>query len=228
MKVRIFLAALLLLVSPLISLTGFSQGTATLHVFAMPGFPDLPADTVYEQNSYTFTIDVANNTNSMVQGLDIKVRVDNMIDTLISSPATTMQSNDTTSIIVAGYNFTQPLFKVGNNIVVVWPVVNGATLPVDSFITIVHFVPLTSLNNPESEAPGIRLHPVPAHSILKLETQDNKMVEYVRIFDVKGRLVVEENYPANSKLDVSGLPSGLYILEAIIEGYPVRRKFIRE
>ncbi len=229
MNNRIFIAALFLVANLLISRQGISQGTTTLHVIDMPGFPDLPQDTVYEQNTYAFNIVIANNTNMMVAGgLSVEIKVDSITTTLISSPATQIQAGDTTTLIVPVYNFTQPQFKVGNNIVVVWPAVNGSLIPVDSFITNVFFIPLSSLGTHDPASPQLLLYPVPASGQLHFETSSGNTVEYVRIFDMSGHLVVDSIMPENRNIDISGLEKGLYIIEAVMDGRIIRKKFLRD
>ncbi len=68
-----------------------------------------------------------------------------------------------------------------------------------------------------SSLPGndISVFPNPAHEILHIEiTSDDEMSGLIRIFDFQGRLVLEKgNHSWKGNIDITGLPSGKYILK---------------
>jgi len=229
MTTRHLFAVLLLVVCVFSFSQVKSQGTATLHVSDMPGFPDLPQDTAYEQVTYSFDIKLKNNSNVIVDSsLQIMIKVDTTIMVLVANPLSApLVPGDSTIISVPSYDFTQPTYKVGNNIVVVWPVVNGLVIPVDSFVTIVHFVPLMSLAAIESPQPTFQVYPIPATTTLHLDFGDVKLVEQVRIYAASGQLVCIYQDVRKNAIDISALDKGLYFIDATMKGVSVRRKFLK-
>ena len=230
MKKRGLFSILVLILSIFYVLPGKSQGTATLKVTALADFPDLPADTAYEGVSYIFNIMLKNNTNDSISSqVSINLQVDSIILPIAStSPTFILHSGDSVIIPVTQYNFTQPQYKMGNNIVVVWPVVNGLVVPIDSFITDVYFVPLNSLVNNELTDPAFQIYPIPASDFLEMEMENYNQVEYVRIFSPTGQLVKEFQTENRQRIDISFLRNGMYICEVKMDGMIVRRKFIKK
>lgn len=228
MTTRHFLIALLLVVCTFSFHNVKAQGTATLHVADMPGYPDLPQDTAYEQNTYNFDINLVNGTNLIINSsVTIMLKVDTTFATLVNNPAMAINPGDSISISIAGYNFSPSQYKAGNNIVVVWPVVNGLVLPVDSFITNVHFVPLTSVDGIDLNEPVFNMFPVPANTTLNLDFGKSILVEQVRIYSASGQLVRTCRSTGKNEIDISSLDSGLYFVEAIFNGVAVRKKFVK-
>jgi hypothetical protein len=229
MKIRHLVTALFLVLSLCYSLQGKSQGTATLHVQSMPGFPDLPLDSAYEGQTYSFDMLIVNNTSSFINSTVLfNMRVDSITTVFLTNPQTAMAPGDTLTINVPVYNFTQPQFKLGNNIVVVWPVVNGMVVPADSFFTNVFFVPLNSLGEFNPSEPAFHMFPVPANNTLQLDFVSIKHAEYVRIYAISGQLDREIPITKEDQIDISFLNPGIYVLEVVADGKSTRRKFIKQ
>jgi hypothetical protein len=201
---------------------------SAVYVQSLVNFPDLPSDTAYEGQSYNFDVVVFNGTNSVVTGnLFIYMDVDSVLITL-GSPALQVNINpgDTLIVPVTGFNFTQPQFKIGNNIVVVWPVVaSGIFYPIDSLYTEVFFVPLNSTGLPHSNSPETGIYPNPVKDRLFWSAPNGKAPERVRIFDTRGSVVRDLTKP--EEIQVSDLPVGLYFIELYWDDYILREKFFK-
>lgn len=208
---------------------GRSQGALGLKIIAMPGFPVIPQDSVYEGQSYTFDILLVNNSGATLNTpIDINFRVDSISGVAFTVAQPVIGVNDTATFTITGYNFNQPQFKLGNNIVVVWPVVNGLSIPVDTFYAEVYFIPLTSLDGNSLDKTLLGIYPVPSHSDLYLKLNSNDIVEYVRIYTMEGRLVAEQRYLSDGNIDIRHLRKGTYILEALVNGKLSRARFLKQ
>jgi hypothetical protein len=221
-----FLATVLFVLT--LSVSGWSQGATGLKVLVMPGFPIAPQDTAYEGQQYTFTITLVNNSGTVINApIDVHLKVDSVDSILGTYQAPALGINDTASFTISGYNFTQPQYKVGNNIVVVWPVVNGLALPIDTFFADVFFVPLSSLTDNNLNYNKIALFPNPAQTFLQLKINSNDQVGYVRIYSTDGKLILSQIPFIGNPFDIRDLSKGTYIFEAELNGHIIRRKFIR-
>lgn len=126
-----------------------------------------------------------------------------------------------------GYVFDTTFFRPGNNVVVVWPY-STQLIQVDSTTIDLYLITLTGLA--EAGVVPVSLSPVPARDILTIKTGHSAPIEYVRIFDVKGR-----QWPVRSDgtdngyiLYLEGLPAGHFILETGFRNNPpTRSRFIR-
>ncbi len=229
MKTRHLVAALFLVLSLCTSTQSKAQGVASLYISDMPGFPDLPQDSAFEGIPYTYDIILINNTNIFINtNVSLVMKVDSSTSTFFTNPQPGISPGDTVTLTVSGFNFTQPFFKVGNNIVVVWPVVNGLMVPIDTFQTDVHFVPLNSLGGIDLTEPAFHLFPVPSNEFLQLDVMGDEVVEYVRIYTISGQLIREIPAAEKKQIDIRFLNHGVYILEISANGKSSRRKFIKQ
>lgn len=74
--------------------------------------------------------------------------------------------------------------------------------------------PFTSLFSPAADAEPLVINPNPVSGICRLSGLPADVVIQVRLVDVKGRLVMEMNGPANPTLDLGALPQGVYTVIA--------------
>ncbi len=205
-----------------------AQGFITLKITSMPGYPALPADSAYEGISYNFDMVLVNNSSTPINSsVTIFFRIDSITNPVITTSPVGIPPNDSTVISVTQYNFTQPFYKVGNNIVVVWPMVNGTFVPVDTTYKDVYFIPLTSVGNPEVQGPGIQIYPSPTTDFINLDVPPDQHVEHVRIFDSIGKLTREIIPGQQRKLDVSFLKPGIYFLEISGQNYTDCLRFVK-
>lgn len=205
-----------------------AQGTTGLQVTQMAGYPVLP-DTAYEGVSYTVTLKVNNNSNIAINGgVNIVLKADSGSVTLTSFAGLVLLPGDSTTTLIQTYNFDTQTYKAGNNIVVVWPVVQGApAFPVDTFFTQVYFVPLASLNAPEVEAIKFAMYPNPATSELKIVPAAEEPLEYVRILMPDGRQVTQLLPLGDGFIDIRRLNPGIYFLEASSKNKRGIKRFIK-
>ncbi len=229
MKLRHISTAIFLLITTLSVAPIQGQVLNALRVSAMPLFPDLPQDTAYEGQTYTFELEVINNSNIFINNsVSFDMEVDSGTVTFLTNPQTTLPPGDTIYLTVTPFNFQPPLFKAGNNIVVVWPVVNGIAVPVDSFVTNVFFIPLNSVGGGELTDNLFNLHPNPVNDQLQLYVRDPELVEYVRIYAFTGQMVSNIAFQKSGFINVSHLSRGIYILEVNLNGKMIRRKFLKQ
>ena len=127
-----------------------------------------------------------------------------------------------------GFTFDSSYFKVGNNVVVVWPVATASVALIDSITQNVYVNTLSGLPHAEVAEPA--LYPVPARETLVVRPADGSRIERVRIFDIEGREVpVRQSTNGVGEIIVflEGLPSGPYILESITShSIPFRSRFM--
>jgi hypothetical protein len=224
---KYLLQAVIVFLFCLVSSTNLrAQGTATLSVISLPNYPD----TAYEGQSYSFDILVVNNTNFTVNiPVFINIEVDSTTAVLDSVMQPLILPGDSLTLTVTNYDFSPNFYKAGNNIVVVWPVVNGApVIPTDSLFTDVFFVPLNSIANPIPSESSYIAYPVPSNDYLYVSIPPGVMPEHVRIYSAEGRLVKQEFIFRDGYFDIHGLAAGHYFLE-IATGFQTQRiRFIRQ
>jgi hypothetical protein len=210
-----------------LSLAGDVKGQGSLGVTALQGFPDLPADTAFEGQLYTFDIVLSNSATGVVQGpVAINMRIDSTVFILdtISNPVLGG------STIVKTYNnfsFTQPTFKTGNNIVVVWPSINNSTVPIDTFYTTVHFVPLLSSPVAELDNIDITAYPNPVSDYLMIGVPANTIIRRYQVFDTSGRLVMSEPFTGDL-IDLHELDRGYYIVRLYADDREWRVRLLKQ
>jgi|GEM_PF-2752542 len=209
-----FLAPLILWIC--LSLQGYGQ--TGLKVDSLLNFPSLP-DTalqgvVYDSievrvhnfsiNPFTGSVEVYMMSDSLQQ-VDI---LRNDSNTIFTIPP----GGDTTLRALPGIVFNPGNFAAGDNIVVVWPHLR-TTFPVDSFYIHVHYTLVSGIDDPLAEN-GIVLSPVPAWQILGFTYTKPESIEQVRIFDSKGRLMLDSTVPLQT-LDVTSYPAGVYYVSIL-------------
>lgn len=170
---------------------------------------------------YTGTLQIAYQTQQPVMGTVGYLYFNN-------APIT-LNAGDSIPLIPGnGFNFDSTVFKMGNNVVVVWPVATSITAIIDTGTYVVWVSTPTGL--PRTEVPEPSIYPIPAKDHLIVKPQEGSHIERVRIFDVRGREI-----PARHTSDsdggyiiyLEGLPSGTYILESVfINDIPVRSRFL--
>ena len=80
------------------------------------------------------------------------------------------------------------------------------------------------INSPSATA-AIQLYPNPVNSELNIST--SARIDQARILGTDGQLMMERKSSA-TRIDVSKLPAGVYILELSAEGQISRNKFIKD
>ncbi len=207
-----------------------SNAQVRLSVQSLYNYPD----TAYNGLSITPVIIVKNTGNVPFQGvIQIAVGLDSAtVQYLYSgSNVVSILPNDTVSLIggpggSTTYTFDSSFYRVGNNVVVVWPV-SSAFLLVDTLHTNVYF----TLNQIQSirENDGIKgliAYPNPAIDYIQLYSPEITL-EYVRIYDLSGRTIL--NLPANdgndTRIPIEAIQPGVYIIE--VESSKKTRSLLR-
>ncbi len=84
----------------------------------------------------------------------------------------------------------------------------------------------TGLNESEYST-NLNLFPNPARD--KIQLQSSGIVEFIEVFDLSGRKVIEKHFPAGIKdpeVVLSDLKSGMYVCKVVMNGKTFIRKFI--
>jgi hypothetical protein len=120
-------------------------------------------------------------------------------------------------------------YRIGNNVIVIWPILSNGGMSRDTLRDTVFilnsYVGINKLNVTNL----FNLYPNPAHSVFSIgnESPGIRLVEEVRILDLKGRLV--RNFLKQDVVDVGDLPKGIYLVEVLFSNGSVgRRKLMME
>lgn len=196
--------------------SGIKAQQFDISVESIMGFP---SQAHYNQ-SYNFIVFLHNIGNTDYQGsLYIAFHTDssNVIDTGSFDSAVTvnipMGSFD--SVNVSGFYFDPQTFKLGGNVVVVWPVSsNGSQIMVtDSFYTVVEILGYAGISDIYQSYVNNNIYPVPACEELFLpQNIAENSIEHVRIIDVLGRTKILLKHSSKS-VSVTELDNGFYFLE---------------
>ncbi|TAK43318.1 MAG: T9SS type A sorting domain-containing protein [Saprospiraceae bacterium] len=83
---------------------------------------------------------------------------------------------------------------------------------------------------PVGDNSPIKLYPNPTGGHLTVEAQKGKAIGAVKIYDLQGRRLVNEEYglgKASLSFDLSGQPQGMYFCSALVGGVWVTRQFVK-
>lgn len=175
----------------------------------------------YGGPSYSFDIKVSNLGNTPYNGsFELMYLTDKMIanqdsaavfypnQQLILNPANILQFTDSNFVFD-----TTSSFKVGGNIVVVWPrSTSGMAFTPDTFRTVVYVWPYYAGLAEQDNKTIVSTYPNPVSNYLSIKGSDSSTpVEEVRICDLLGNSVLNENYTQNP-INVSALKNGIYML----------------
>lgn len=174
-------------------------------------------DTINLNDSFTHTIIVQNKsavsltgTIYLVAAVDTSGFFINSIDTVGTASVTNFGLNDTVGITYTeNYTFSNG-YKIGGNIVVVWPIANFGSTADTLFENIFINYPL-SISSIIGLDKQLLIYPNPAKDYIYFKNNNQKIdFKQVRIVDVYGRTVYSEKY--HSKIDISHFSKGIYFL----------------
>ncbi len=209
----------LILITLLVSIsTAEVHAQVKLTIQSLYNYPD----TAYNGLSIQPVIIVKNTGNVPFQGVvQIAVGLDSStIQYLYSSNnVVSILPNDTVSFVggPAGsttYTFDSTFYRVGHNVVVVWPV-SSAFVLVDTLHTNVYFTinQLQGIRENE-EIKGLVAYPNPAIDYIQLYSPEISL-EYVRVYDLSGRTIL--NHPVSdgneTRIPIDAIQPGIYIME---------------
>lgn len=138
------------------------------------------------------------------------------VDTVGSVNVVNFGLNDSVLINLSDSVSQQNGFRIGGNIVVVWPVADGL-LTLDTFNTTIYVIPLlTSINENKALLNQFTIYPNPTQSniFIKNNLTETK-IKHVRIYGIRGELIFVSITTNN--IDVSNLPKGTYFLKIELE-----------
>lgn len=79
------------------------------------------------------------------------------------------------------------------------------------------------------EKQDIKLHPNPTNQTLTVQLVNGEQAQEILVYDQKGSLLIHRKHASNvTKLDVSGLKSGIYIVNVTTEAGKYQSVFVRE
>lgn len=174
-------------------------------------------DTINLNDNYNHTITVQNKSAIPYTGnIKLYAAIDSA-GTIISADSvgvvfvSNFGLNDTVSI---SYNENYTLlndYKLGGNIVVVWPIADFATTA-DSLSKNVYIKNPISVSETFLINDDLLIYPNPVKNNLFIKNIHRKTdVKQVRIFDIHGKLVLKDHY--SSPFNVELLGTGIYFLE---------------
>ena len=193
--------------------------------------PSLP-DTINLNDNYNHTVIIQNKNATAYTGIIYLIAavdtggVLNSIDTVGTANVTSFGMSDTVSIF---YNETYTFlngYKLAGNIVVVWPIANTGSTSDSLFKNVFILNPSAIDENSESEN-TILIYPNPAKDFIILKNINSKnIIKQVRIFNLNGQLVCHKKM--KTKIDISQLPKGVYILRIGLKEEEIHYKLIKE
>ncbi|MGE0562147.1 MAG: T9SS type A sorting domain-containing protein [Flavobacteriales bacterium] len=150
----------------------------------------------------------------LVSGVDSSAGITS-VDTVGFTSVVNMV-NDTFSIPFTDTVTLQNGYRVGEDIIVIWPVAAGLT-PLDTFRTDIFVTPIiTGLNEHKELFDKVSVFPNPLSNQLTIKQLTTDLnIKQVKIYNLRGELVYHELYQQN--IDVSNLPKGSYLLELELE-----------
>ncbi len=189
-----------------------------ISVESIPGFP---AQACYNQLYTSFCVFFHNNDSASYTG---NIYIAFYTDTANSSIDTTsfggpyqvsIPGNSFSSIPIDSFYFDPSSFKMGGNVVVVWPVSGGGTqiTVTDTFHTYVEILGYAGISDIAQINIDNNIFPVPASNVLFLpQNIAENSIEHVRIIDMLGRTrILLKQYPKS--ISVAELENGFYFLE---------------
>ena len=149
-----------------------------------------------------------------------------------NNPTNVILPNDTVTLYTTGagmlgFVFDSSVFRLGNNVVVVWPYSNQGSVLIDSFVTDVYINSTTGVKNISTDD-NFHLYPNPFKDKIVFEGVSKFDIDRVRIFTLQGVKMIDEKQ-LNKLIDLNRLNSGCYLLEAELKnGQYIYRKIVKE
>lgn len=202
---------LILLVTLLLPLIGKSQ----LTIDSLATSTTITQDTVNVGDAISFSVVVSYTSSTpysgniyLVAGVDSSAGLTS-IDT-IGVRSVINLSNDTIIFPFLDTTIQQDGYRIGGNIVVVWPVAAGLTT-LDTFDVTIYVVQPTGINDKEL-INDFSIYPNPVKNTLFIQNKSNShQVKQVRIYNGVGKELIKTEF--STEINVSALPKGIYYLE---------------
>ncbi|MBI3511661.1 MAG: T9SS type A sorting domain-containing protein [Bacteroidetes bacterium] len=208
-------------------------GTASLRAqnmvsFGVSGFSGMP-DTVYSSNNAVLVGAFLKNT-SVTFSYNDTIQVDGYIDRGASTvplhfpPVDSININPGDSLffiipVQFADTFMQGLFRIGGNVIVVWPTVFNSVFATGDSLTATVFV-LDSVNStgaPLHNFDEVRCYPVPATGMLYITGGGQQLhPKEVVISDATGKIIVRSK-DVSMGINTEPWPPGIYFLDVLFD-----------
>ncbi len=192
-------------------------------------------DTITLNDNYTHTITIQNKSAIPFTGtIWLMAGVDTIntgtvvgIDSVGFANVVNFGLNDTVSIT---YNENYDLpndYKLGDNIVVVWPIAANCSScsTSDSLFQNVHILNPVSIDDIQQNNKLI-VYPSPAKDFLQFKTDNSSLPKSINIYDLTGKLVL--NKPFTPILNIAELKQGVYLVRVVYKEEELHFKLIKE
>lgn len=221
---------LFLLTIVVLTFTAKAQNLPTLKVkSAVNNIPIFP-DTIYGNTVYTIYISVENVStnnltyvNSPTSPFSVKALADSTFGSFTlytDSIGFTLAPNDTFVVQVTD-TFPSGAFKLGNNVVVVWPSKSGGLLDfiADTTFTSTYYAGTSSIKEYRNQK--LLIYPNPFNESVKIDFSFEQRIDFY-VYDLSGRMLYQQPLEDNT-LDLSFLKSGMYFMELRKQGLILSR-----
>ena len=187
-----------------------------------------------QQPYFNIQVSIKNyNANStFTGGLMLKLQSDTLPeDSIVLNAGTvyTIQPNGSINITIQNpYFFNVASYKLGSNVVVVWPVSTqgGTVVKYNPYLACVLFLPFVGIN--EYDRDKLSVMPNPSNKFIDLNIPSNIGLKKVRIFNPTGEEVRNYSVDLSNRITVEQLASGIYFLEVITtDDHVYNTKFIK-
>jgi hypothetical protein len=199
----------------------------------------LSVQSVDSQWPDTTTMGASLSFNVLIKNLDGAFQYNDTIDLLIEVdsagilyPADTIHLGLQTinALDTATFNINHTIgsrYSPGNNVVVIWPI-SGSGSYGDSLIIDVFVLDPSRIKENEGEMSFIAFpNPVSRFVSVKTPWPFSKGIPYV-VYGSSGKLVLEGEVYSEERIDLSGLPAGLYFLELLTDNRNARIPIIKK
>jgi len=194
-------------------------GKSQLAVDSLTTNANITQDTVNVGDAISFDVVFSYNDSTpysgniyLVAGVDSSAGLTS-IDTLGVRTVSNLV-NDTIIIPFIDTANQQNGYRIGGNIVVVWPVASGLTT-LDTFETTFYVIEPTGINNKEF-INNFTIYPNPIKNTLFIQNKTNShQIKQVRIYNGVGKELIKTKFL--TEINVSILPKGIYFLELELE-----------
>jgi hypothetical protein len=146
------------------------------------------------------------------------------VDT-VAQRQVTNKFNDTINFQVnETYNNAEG-YRVGGNVVVIWPVAFTLTT-VDSFNTNVVVVASVGIDDELESYKAISVYPSPAKNYINMKISSQEfMIKHVRIYSMNSQLLYDQPY--HPRIDISSFSSGMYFIKVGLKEEELIYKLIK-
>ena len=209
-------------------------------ILISPIYPQCPDTVIVGQQSINMVVRIYNyNTiNDYVGQLYVKFDASDTAAQIFlardsfllnSGALVTIPAHDSVAFLIPDtITFDTTHYRLGSNVVIVWPATSNNQLKFNPYSTCVNMLTTLGINDFDNLSSTFVVGPNPASSKIRLLSDIQKITESVRIYDATGRIVYNEKMKGNT-IPVEFLNPGTYILEIITRNNQrLRKQFLKE